>query len=97
MLVKSTPIIIGQTIAQIRMATGKFTFAYSSPASVSNRPGMIRLRPIPARMDAATQTDRWCSKTPMPLAAAKRHEARLRPAAIDRAVADRMKDFPRHA
>ena len=55
---KSTPIIIGQTMAQISSATGKLTLAYSIEERTPNTPGTTWPRPMPAAMAKATQTER---------------------------------------
>ena len=65
----STPIIIGQTIAQIRIATAKLTFAYSSAASALKADGNSWPSARPAARASATQTERYFSKRLMRAAA----------------------------
>ena len=64
-LEKSTPIIIGQTMAQMSTATARFTLAYSKPARAPKTPGRSWPRAIPAAIASATHSDRKRSKAPI--------------------------------
>jgi hypothetical protein len=63
---KSICAIMGKIIAQIRMAMGMDTWAYSKRDRVSGTEGASCPRTTPATMARATQTDSYRSTSPMP-------------------------------
>ena len=66
MALKSICAIIGKIIAQIRMAIGIDTWAYSKRDSVSGTTGASWPRATPATIAKATQTDRYLPNRSMP-------------------------------
>lgn len=63
---KSICAIMGKIIAQIRIATGIDTWAYSKRESVSGTAGANWPSNTPTTMASATHTERKRSKSPMP-------------------------------